>query len=410
MFFPHNNVCAMALIFISHSGNSEGLQPEDRPKQEFANGLRDALCDRLKNRPNIEVFLDLDQVGAVGNARQAILRNAIGCSAAVVIVSPAALRSPWVLQECTIFSIRHLLRDLPWIPVLIGVDKKQFRNSPLSTTGIDDQWIVDGSNGREADLPALLDQIEAKFDNQVLAEDPTLFKWLVEVSAAIEKLGITDVEKQTIAKMVIEGEPELFPDSCTNLAAYFLAYKDFASFLGVFERLRNNSAVSASNVSALGALLRFLYLPMQDAVRIVRTNASGRRFVLVRAAKPCVQRDYVHRATADVYSKNIHVINNLACDDESLIAELRRAVVRFPSFAERELERARNEEKFFLLQSSAVSHTALARLEQEFPKAIFVLGSRDVQAGAPEYPDPVIPSYSLEDEEYFVCIAEDIAS
>jgi TIR domain len=97
-------------IFISHSSRDD----------QFAATLRERLIGALRQQ-GADAWLDERRLGPGDRWRHEIYRGLVNCYGAVLLLSPAALESPWVRKEATILSFRGALRDrLRVVPVLLG--------------------------------------------------------------------------------------------------------------------------------------------------------------------------------------------------------------------------------------------------------------------------------------------------
>jgi TIR domain len=97
-------------IFISHSSRDD----------PFAARLRACLVTALE-AGGYAPWLDEVRLGAGDRWRCLIYRHLLHCRGAVLLLSPAALESPWVRKEATILSFRGSTRArLRLVPVLLG--------------------------------------------------------------------------------------------------------------------------------------------------------------------------------------------------------------------------------------------------------------------------------------------------
>src|SRR4051812_34070242 len=120
-------------IFLSHSCKDrdlappEGLSAGERRRRAdrlaFARRLRKSLAERLDATGRYDVWLDVrGGLQAGQDWRHGIHRALRGCAGAVILLSPEALESGWVLKETTILTWRAFLGEqILVIPVLLGV-------------------------------------------------------------------------------------------------------------------------------------------------------------------------------------------------------------------------------------------------------------------------------------------------
>jgi hypothetical protein len=84
-------------VFVSHSSRT----PD-------ALGRLEALVKSLRSGKNgVEVLYDKELITAGARWREVIHAMLAECDAAIILVTPDALRSPWVLKEAIILRWRH---------------------------------------------------------------------------------------------------------------------------------------------------------------------------------------------------------------------------------------------------------------------------------------------------------------
>lgn len=110
------NQCSMRL-FISH-----GLDKLVTRDMQFLNGLVAALqAPAGAGELAPELLLDRDRLGAGDRWRDVLHEWLAECDAAVLLLSPRALASPWVLKEATVLAWRKAMDPgFPLYPVLLG--------------------------------------------------------------------------------------------------------------------------------------------------------------------------------------------------------------------------------------------------------------------------------------------------
>ncbi len=196
-----------ATIFISHSckDKEDVAPPADAAPEliqryrrlEFARSLRAKLLDRLDAEPKFIPFLDVRGGLQAGDIWENGLHQALrSCSGAVVLLSPEAIESGWVLKEATILSWRVFLDEpVVLIPIVLGVstndlEKKGF--GPLSLNRI--QWVrVEGtsSDDIESAVEATVDALVAQLPESPLVAGNVLSptqRWVEEFAKLLSEV------------------------------------------------------------------------------------------------------------------------------------------------------------------------------------------------------------------------------
>jgi hypothetical protein len=141
-------------IFISHScKDNEAAPPAELSVEQaaarsarlrFARVLRDEVNRRLNATGRFDVFLDVRGGLNPGDIWQNGLHKALGhCAGAVILLSPEALDSGWVLKEATILSWRVFMGDaLKVVPVGLGVSQAELVEKGFGAVNLDAiQWV-----------------------------------------------------------------------------------------------------------------------------------------------------------------------------------------------------------------------------------------------------------------------------
>ncbi|HEU4888545.1 MAG TPA: toll/interleukin-1 receptor domain-containing protein [Thermoanaerobaculia bacterium] len=148
----------LARVFISHSAADR--EEGDAAVNVEAHAVRVAIRDALVNDGNFHILLDEVKLHP-GDAWRARINLWLGlCDAAVLILSPAALRSHYVAFEANILGYRWSLDPtFKIIPVLVGVSMDDVDASPLNPARVVEwQAAVQGTPAEAA--ASILDAIQ----------------------------------------------------------------------------------------------------------------------------------------------------------------------------------------------------------------------------------------------------------
>jgi hypothetical protein len=126
-----------ARIFISHSAAD---RQEGDAVNVRAHDVRTAIRQKVENDPRFHVLIDEIELKA-GDSWRARINLWLGlCDAAVLVLSPAALKSHYVAFEANILGYRWALdHSFRILPVLVGVTMDDIKNSPLNPAQVS-EW------------------------------------------------------------------------------------------------------------------------------------------------------------------------------------------------------------------------------------------------------------------------------
>lgn len=173
-------------VFISHSAK----EPDTGA---FLFELRDALSREVNGEHQFEVLLDKDGL-QLGDYWRSTLNLWIGgCDAAIVLLSPSALKSTFVAYEASILSYRKTVDpNFRLFPVLIKpVRHEDVIESPLKPsqiTEIQDVTVID-NNTSVAAIEAILDGLAGLNRYKTPAE-----RHATELAKILQKLDKEDLE------------------------------------------------------------------------------------------------------------------------------------------------------------------------------------------------------------------------
>ena len=130
-------------VFVSHS--------TPRDESEFL----DDFCAALE-RHNLHVLVDRREIEAGDEWRQIVHGMIADCDHAVVLLTPRALESEWVLKEATWLCWRQYCEELKLILVLSGVGRDSLEAGPFGPLGLTElQYVSEDDPSSAADEVAL---------------------------------------------------------------------------------------------------------------------------------------------------------------------------------------------------------------------------------------------------------------
>jgi hypothetical protein len=119
-------------IFISHSAHDD----------IWATQVRNSIVDAISAINGYRVLIDERKFEPGDLWRPLLYRWLAQADAAVLLLSRAALKSPWVHKEATILSWRRALKsEVRIIPVLLGIEMDDVRRV-FPTVEIDESQVV----------------------------------------------------------------------------------------------------------------------------------------------------------------------------------------------------------------------------------------------------------------------------
>lgn len=401
----------MRTIFISHSSSPPAKETRQQKNDRLRSiEVRDAIKSGL-DEAGWDVFFDEDEVNRTTRLSDDLFRCAATCAVAVVIISPRALQSPWVLQECVIFMLRAARSNFAVIPVLVGVTRRDLDASMLAVTQVNDTWKIEGATEAE-----LVERTLAKIEEMPSASpDDKAHRWLIQLRAAILELRLDAVQLEAVAKELKPGDDKFAysVDPEGTLAAILLD-ADYRQFDQAFKRIRE--ATQSPQAARLLALkVRPLWVPVSCAAKILDCiNKEKPRAVIVRAtnsAEPrdVVPKDYVRRANADPHVQDAYWIETSWTKADDVAEEVASTLV--PNAIARKggkLEELKRRQIFLLLPRAEATNELLDALHAEFPNAVFVLTDIDPFAHGLNVRHEISPEFDLDTEAYYLYIAETI--
>jgi hypothetical protein len=181
-------------IFVSHS------TPESSPARAALKRLADALA------PEYEVLLDRTAVRAGDNWREVMERWIDDCDAALVLITPEALASPYVRREWALLSMRRSQQDdFLVVPIYLGCAPQDLTGDANGIREIEGYF---GFSAIEDIIPEVRARLARATRNRSLRE--LIGAGVASVRAALQRFlkYLSDLAATKPEKPAPEPEPE----------------------------------------------------------------------------------------------------------------------------------------------------------------------------------------------------------
>lgn len=296
-----------ARVFISHSATDTG----------WGKQLRECLAAELKNK-NYEVFLDNFSLQPGDLWRPEIYRALTECDAAVLMLTPEALQSKWVLTECIYLAVRrdlnkHFERDFTLLPVLLnGLTGADLRASPpkdgrlpFDHLRLDDSQSVKPEAPDQTISPAIVAADIASRFPQCRVRDDAMAIWIKNIAAWLKKVDDTWIHQA--AQILDVPAEDWFTREPRVFLATALLYGEFSNVQRALWTLMESGATTGRRI--LDATVP-AGLPYETASKVIGAlrYPPGQRAIAVNAAYPETAKRLVQRATC--------------CDSKFLISDV----------------------------------------------------------------------------------------
>ena len=302
-------------IFVSHScKDREHSAPPNLPMQarrdradrlEFARRVRRQLFDRLSGSGRYEVWLDVRGGLRAGDLwRDGIHRALRDCQGAVILLSPEALESPWVLKEATILTWRALLGEpVLVIPVLLGISASDLPKHGFDPSGISALQAASVLRPTASECDRVVELIVDRFheklpvDVQLTASgwSSMVERWLAELARLLRE------PDESYARGMFEilgldfDDRERFSDPYGTIATELLdtGTDEVLDVLNLLSGVRtpDQKALMRRSVEALWVAAR-----AANRLPAIAARSHAPRLVAIDAVEPITGRDYVERA------------------------------------------------------------------------------------------------------------------
>jgi hypothetical protein len=196
------------VVFISHSCKDRLLQnwpanePEDkRERLQFAQRVRDRIAEELGTD---RTWFDRGRIEAGDDWEIEIVKALHRCRGAIVLLTPDALESPWVLREATVLADRKARwPKLALLVVLLaGSRSSDLTKQPWwKSIGLDRWQAVYAVHGAvtgldaEADYDQIVTEVKAAL--QLLDDEPvdrSFEGWVQEIKSSLAQFGAAGKE------------------------------------------------------------------------------------------------------------------------------------------------------------------------------------------------------------------------
>jgi hypothetical protein len=403
----------LARVFISHSA-ADREEGETAVNVE-AHAVRVAIRDALAQTGKFHVLLDEVELHP-GDAWRARINLWLGlCDAAVLVLSPAALKSHYVAFEANILGYRRSLDiDFKIIPVLVGVTMPEVDDSPLNPARVV-EWQAPVPGTPAAAAAGVLEAVQglapstSRRTYRMAQELEGMFSknksYLQSASAALEipKLPWSpadDVPSALALRMLGSG----MTDACARAIRYFHEDRDF----------------NRGYLADIAALIAAAWVNVKTEIIHANASSAAPQAMLSNASQCLTARAYLTAARhADLAALKFvllevpYVIDEKKGDEvhaQTVIAKVRETLeTRFGGTEKtrKELDRARRMKEGIVLaiHEGSLRPGLLARLQAlpEFDHvAFFVLGGE--KAGEIVGSDLLVvtPLLAENDEDAFV--------
>lgn len=372
-----------ARVFISHSA----ADADDSKEQVNvrAHDVRVAIRDALK--PDYHVLLDeiALQAGDLWRARINLWLRL--CDAAVLIISPAALKSHYVAYEANILGYRKAALDpnLRIIPVLVGVRMDEVKASPLNPSTINEwQAPITGDTPAEiaagvlAGLAGLAPSASRPAHRIAEELEPLLPKAAAQIQNAAAVLDIDDLswaEQKDTLRLALRLLACGMSDPCAMAIRYFPDDKQ---------------GFDVTALERIGELIAAAWVDLKAQEIPKNSRRPDPQPILLNAENPRTAQTYMTAAKHLVfpYLKYVlieapHIVpekKNPAGHDQTMIDKVRAALEGRFGAGDRvkaALERARkfNEAVIVVLHEESLTPGLLPKLQGLFAHVtFFVLG------------------------------------
>jgi hypothetical protein len=284
----------MATVFVSHSALG------DPDAAVVLKSVKQGLAAR-----NHTVCVDMDVLKAGQEWASELYLRLAECHAAVILLSPKALRSTWVMREVNILLWRRSLWPrLHIVPALIGgigmEDVEEAGFSELAPL----EFARSSATDPEAAAMEVAQKILERFANLPASEDASpMSDWVKRIARSVE-----DVDRSALAEAardlyVTDDEISqmLLPDGPSFLAHQFLDARrlragssDGGPYHAV-EKLADHMA--DDRLGRLTTLIAPTWVNSQSARRLLIPPGPERAVVILNAYDPVTAEHYINRAS-----------------------------------------------------------------------------------------------------------------
>ncbi len=320
-------------VFISHSTKPAELAPPRpaRGKKEQAAWdkadahrkvfykLRKAIVAKIKACNHLDPWVDDRDLKTGGKWRNSIHGGLLTADAAILLISPEAKESPWVLKEATVLTVLESAGfPIAIVPVLLGLRSRELETGfwgPLKLREIQglkvDELVLDATKiGQRADevVAALIERIQAKQGASLPTTTSAFETW---VDKLVDQFG--DVSEPVLTPLMNElklPEATLTPEQLLTalrtqgyqphpererkrLLIRELLVGDPVTSVGV---MSHNLAGANVDVEKVVRVFKPALVPAASAAAAPAAARDGIRAIVVNAEHPKIGKALVRRA------------------------------------------------------------------------------------------------------------------
>jgi hypothetical protein len=371
-------------VFVSHSAlDAEEATTAARVR---AHEIRKAICAALKKDDRYYLLIDEVNLTAGDSWRAHINLWLRLCDAAVLVISPDALKSHYVAFEANVLGFRKTRQpDLLIIPVLAGVSMVDVHASPLNPSQIG-EWQAEVRGTPEEIAAAVLERLEGleASDSRPSYQLASLLELLfpdspVHLKNADLALDIGRIPWSIEGDRIALAQRMLgcgMSDPCATAINYF--------------REAPATKFPRENLQPIGDHVAAAWVDLKAELIPLNAKSAAPKPMLLNAAKFRTAMTYMNAARHlispyllyDIVEPPAVIPEQLTAADheEQILTSVRKELVtKYGSEARmlRALDSATRLGKgvIVVLHEEALTPTVLPRLRNEFPKvAFFVLG------------------------------------
>ncbi|MFI7599967.1 toll/interleukin-1 receptor domain-containing protein [Actinoplanes sp. NPDC049681] len=264
-------------LFVSHSSKT---RRDKKWLQDFDDALTAADDD-------IRLLYDRATVHAGERWRECIYWMLWECHAAVVLLTPAALKSPWVMREASFLEARtRRNRAFALVPVMLGgVDRARLERDPWWRT----LQLSELQEPSSQDPGSVAAEVRAMLGSRLKAPEPSLTSKLATQIAACLRDATPDQCRETLTAL---GEPPGHADDKNDLArsiAYWIISNPPPSLSRAADALlRLGRAFPTDRIQQILDIIAPLWVDPEAAARFLITNdeRDGARHLAIRCGNP----------------------------------------------------------------------------------------------------------------------------
>ena len=302
----------MPTVFISHSVRGDA----------HASEILKAVMDNLR-RKGYEVLVDLEILKPGQQWAPELYLCLARCHAAVILLSPKAMKSMWVRREVNILLWRRSLgADVEVVPALI---EDVTPEAVASTPGLEELAAYQVAVGDSGDADQISQKIISIFADHDPPEDASpMSKWVKDISVNIEDVKDKSVLGQAARDLnVTEDEiqqkiwnPEkqiCHPGAASFLAHQFLAPErvdeEAPTFpeppeAGPYEAVETLAQhLAPHNLRRLSTLIAPTWVSSEAVHGLLKTAINSHTLVTLNAKDPATAEQYINRAFCCAWKK-----------------------------------------------------------------------------------------------------------